>query len=195
MTNSCLKLQEQPLSRGNLTIFYKEMLTARQIRHLWVASDNVYFYQNHATRIHSTMGKSPLWQSGTNTPNHLQVGEEVWRTFTAPFPFPSSLSTWRASGWQESFSSMKADRNPSSLYSTMAKWSLTGSVHLTKTNKGVLVSVALNSCRAAEAAIAKEAQRINKLVFILQTVGSLLTELLKNPIAYKQPQSCLSFEF
>jgi len=39
MTNNCLKPQEAPFSRGNLTIFYKEMATAQQTRHLWVASD------------------------------------------------------------------------------------------------------------------------------------------------------------
>ena len=39
MTNDCLKPQEVPFYRGNLTVFYKEMPTARQTRHLWVASD------------------------------------------------------------------------------------------------------------------------------------------------------------
>ena len=48
----------------------------------------------------------------------------------------------------------------------MAMFSLTGSLHRTRMKKGVLVSRALDSCKAAEAAIAKEAQRINKLVFI-----------------------------
>ena len=39
MANNCLKLQQAPLSKPVLTIFYKKMLSARQIRHLWVASD------------------------------------------------------------------------------------------------------------------------------------------------------------
>ena len=39
MTNNGLKLQEAPFSKAILTIFYKKMLSARQIRHLWVASD------------------------------------------------------------------------------------------------------------------------------------------------------------
>ena len=39
MTNECLKPQEVPFSRDNLTVFYKDMPTARQTRHLWVASD------------------------------------------------------------------------------------------------------------------------------------------------------------
>ena len=39
MTNKCLKLQEAPFSKAILTTFYKKMLPARQIRHLWVASD------------------------------------------------------------------------------------------------------------------------------------------------------------
>ena len=39
MTHNCLKPQEVPVSSGNLTVFYKEMPTARQTRHLWVASD------------------------------------------------------------------------------------------------------------------------------------------------------------
>jgi hypothetical protein len=39
MSNDWLKLQETLSSKAILTIFYKKMVSARQIRHLWVASD------------------------------------------------------------------------------------------------------------------------------------------------------------
>ena len=39
MSNDCLKLQETPLSKAILTIFYMKMVSTWQIRHLWVASD------------------------------------------------------------------------------------------------------------------------------------------------------------
>ena len=39
MSNDCLKLQETPFSKAILTIFYMKMVSRRQIRHLWVASD------------------------------------------------------------------------------------------------------------------------------------------------------------
>ena len=39
MSNNRLKSQETPFSKAILTIFYKKMVSTRQTRHLWVASD------------------------------------------------------------------------------------------------------------------------------------------------------------
>ena len=39
MSNDCLKLQETQFSKAILTMFYKKMVWAWQLRHLWVASD------------------------------------------------------------------------------------------------------------------------------------------------------------
>ena len=39
MSNDRLKLQETPFSKAILTIFYMKMVSTRQTRHLWVASN------------------------------------------------------------------------------------------------------------------------------------------------------------
>ena len=39
MSNDCLKLQETLFSKAILTIFYMKMVSTRQVRHLWVASN------------------------------------------------------------------------------------------------------------------------------------------------------------
>ena len=39
MSNDYLKLQETLFSKAILTIFYTKMVSTRQVRHLWVASD------------------------------------------------------------------------------------------------------------------------------------------------------------
>ena len=114
---------------------------------------------------------------GTNTPNDLHVKvspQQIGRLFlsaTSVNKLHCPLSIWdQEVTWQELLSSMRALRPYFDL--TMAMSSSTDSLHSTTRKRAV--PSALNSLNAVEAAIANEAQRINKLVFISQTVGGLL---------------------
>ena len=58
MSNDRLKLQETPFSKAILTIFYMKMVSTRQIRHLWVASDTTISL--HITMCQSDSQFCPL---------------------------------------------------------------------------------------------------------------------------------------